>query len=61
MKNTSQERSVAKPVHIENPKELSAKLRAQHNKVGCELAAQAKRQAGQHERLNRLAEGGLRK
>jgi len=29
--------------------------------VGSDLAAQAKRQAAQHERLNRLAEGGLRK
>jgi len=61
MKNTSQEPSVAKPAHIENPKELSAKLRASHNKVGSELAAQAKKQAGQHQRLNKVAEVGLKK
>jgi len=37
MKNTSQEASVAKVVHIENPRELASKLRSSHNKVGNEL------------------------
>jgi len=59
--NSAQDPSAAKPAHIENPKELVAKLRAGHAKVGTDLAAQAKKQAVQHQRLNKVADAGNRK
>jgi len=59
--NSAQDPSAAKPAHIEHPKTLTEALRRQQNKVGSDLAAQAKKQAVQHQRLNKVADAGNRK
>jgi hypothetical protein len=59
MKTTDQA-AVAKPVHIEDNEALVAKLRAGRARAAADLASQAKKQAAQHQRLNRTAERGRR-
>jgi hypothetical protein len=61
MSQNCQDASVGKPPHIENGEKLATKLRAQHTKANAELEMQAKKQARQHEGLNRLADAGNRK
>jgi hypothetical protein len=60
MKNTDQA-AVAKPAHIEDNEALVSKLRAGRAKAAADLAAQAKKQAAQHQRLNRAAERGIKR
>jgi hypothetical protein len=56
-KNIDQQ-AAAKPAHIENNEMLVAKLRAGRAKAAADLASQAKKQAAQHQRLNKAAERG---
>jgi hypothetical protein len=60
MKNTDQA-AVSKPVHIEDNEALVAKLRAGRAKAAADLASQARKQAAQHQRLNRAADLGNRR
>jgi hypothetical protein len=58
MSDNYQDPSVGKPVHIEHPKKLAEALRRQQNKQGADAQVLAKKQARQHERLNRVADAG---
>lgn len=59
--NSNQDPSAAKPPHIEDNEALVAKLRAGRAKAAADLAAQAKKQAAMHQRLNKASAAGMKK